>query len=462
MENEKKEAVSKDLLPEEEPTLTKKKKKGTEIPVPDDLAFVSIRHVNKIYYNKVQAVFDFNLEIQPHEFIVLVGPSGCGKSTTLRMIAGLEEITSGQLWIDGKYANNLPPKDRGLAMVFQSYALYPHMSVYDNMAFGLKMRHIPKEEIDKRVRNAAKILQIEQFLDRRPKALSGGQRQRVALGRALVRHAKLFLMDEPLSNLDAKLRVQMRAEIVKLHEAQRATTIYVTHDQTEAMTMASRIVVMKLGRIQQIGSPIDIYNNPANLFVATFIGSPSMNIMKVSYENGKLTTSDNHILTLDNSFVEASNAFYNKRVDIDREAIIDLKKQIEDLKLLPAKNKREQDKIAKDKAELDSKLSGYLKEVVFDQNAKDNRKHDVAFGIRPENIHLEPDTNQKAEDGFDLTVTVAELLGHDYYVHADFGGIDLVFKVPVIKPIKMGDKIRVYFHTKSAHLFDPICEERIK
>ena len=462
MENEKKEAVSKDLLPEEEPTLTKKKKKGTEISVPDDLAFVSIRHVNKIYDNKVQAVFDFNLEIQPHEFIVLVGPSGCGKSTTLRMIAGLEEITSGQLWIDGKYANNLPPKDRGLAMVFQSYALYPHMSVYDNMAFGLKMRHIPKEEIDKRVRNAAKILQIEQFLDRRPKALSGGQRQRVALGRALVRHAKLFLMDEPLSNLDAKLRVQMRAEIVKLHEAQHATTIYVTHDQTEAMTMASRIVVMKLGRIQQIGSPIDIYNNPANLFVATFIGSPSMNIMKVSYENGKLTTSDNHILTLDNSFVEASNAFYNKRVDIDREAIIDLKKQIEDLKLLPAKNKREKDKIAKDKAELDSKLLGYLKEVVFDQNAKDNRKHDVAFGIRPENIHLEPDTNQKAEDGFDLTVTVAELLGHDYYVHADFGGIDLVFKVPVIKPIKMGDKIRVYFHTKSAHLFDPICEERIK
>jgi len=462
MENEKKEAVSKDLLPEEEPTLTKKKKKGTEISVPDDLAFVSIRHINKIYDNKVQAVFDFNLEIQPHEFIVLVGPSGCGKSTTLRMIAGLEEITSGQLWIDGKYANNLPPKDRGLAMVFQSYALYPHMSVYDNMAFGLKMRHIPKEEIDKRVRNAAKILQIEQFLDRRPKALSGGQRQRVALGRALVRHAKLFLMDEPLSNLDAKLRVQMRAEIVKLHEAQHATTIYVTHDQTEAMTMASRIVVMKLGRIQQIGSPIDIYNNPANLFVATFIGSPSMNIMKVSYENGKLTTSDNHILTLDNSFVEASNAFYNKRVDIDREAIIDLKKQIEDLKLLPAKYKREQDKIAKDKAELDSKLSGYLKEVVFDQNAKDNRKHDVAFGIRPENIHLEPDTNQKAEDGFDLTVTVAELLGHDYYVHADFGGIDLVFKVPVIKPIKMGDKIRVYFHTKSAHLFDPICEERIK
>jgi multiple sugar transport system ATP-binding protein len=207
MEQDKKQVVEQDLLP------FKKPKKQKEIEVPNDLAFVSIRNVNKIYDNKVQAVFDFNLEIQPHEFIVLVGPSGCGKSTTLRMIAGLEEITSGQLWIDGKYSNNVPPKDRGLAMVFQSYALYPHMSVYDNMAFGLKMRHIPKEEIDKRVRNAAKILQIDQFLDRRPKALSGGQRQRVALGRALVRHAKLFLMDEPLSNLDAKLRVQMRAEM---------------------------------------------------------------------------------------------------------------------------------------------------------------------------------------------------------------------------------------------------------
>jgi len=207
MEQDKKQVVEQDLLP------FKKPKKQKEIEVPNDLAFVSIRNVNKIYDNKVQAVFDFNLEIQPHEFIVLVGPSGCGKSTTLRMIAGLEEITSGQLWIDGKYSNNVPPKDRGLAMVFQSYALYPHMSVYDNMAFGLKMRHIPKEEIDTRVRNPAKILQIDQFLDRRPKALSGGQRQRVALGRALVRHAKLFLMDEPLSNLDAKLRVQMRAEM---------------------------------------------------------------------------------------------------------------------------------------------------------------------------------------------------------------------------------------------------------
>jgi multiple sugar transport system ATP-binding protein len=455
MEQDKKQVVEQDLLP------FKKPKKQKEIEVPNDLAFVSIRNVNKIYDNKVQAVFDFNLEIQPHEFIVLVGPSGCGKSTTLRMIAGLEEITSGQLWIDGKYSNNVPPKDRGLAMVFQSYALYPHMSVYDNMAFGLKMRHIPKEEIDKRVRNAAKILQIDQFLDRRPKALSGGQRQRVALGRALVRHAKLFLMDEPLSNLDAKLRVQMRAEIVKLHEAQHATTIYVTHDQTEAMTMATRIVVMKLGRIQQIGSPIEIYNNPANLFVATFIGSPSMNILKATYENGAVTTSDGHVIKLSKDFDDASDAFYAKRVEIDRKAITDLKNQIEELNN-QTKNKREEEKKNKDKAELDAKLSGFLKEVVFDQNAKDKRKHIVAFGIRPENIHLEPGSENRPEDGIDLTVTVAELLGHDYYVHADFGGIDLVCKIPVVKPIRMGDKIRVYFHTNRSHLFDPICEERIK
>jgi multiple sugar transport system ATP-binding protein len=263
-----------------------------EAPVvekPKDLAYVSLRHVDKIYDNNVQAVFDFNLDIKKKEFIVFVGPSGCGKSTTLRMIAGLEDISHGELWIDGEYSNDRTPKDRDIAMVFQSYALYPHMTVYNNMAFGLKIRHLPKEEIDRRVHEAAKILQIEEFLDRKPKALSGGQRQRVALGRAIVRNAKVFLMDEPLSNLDAKLRVQMRSELIKLHEALENTTIYVTHDQTEAMTMASRIVVMKLGRIQQIGSPIEIYNKPNNLFVAGFIGSPSMNFLKAIYDQGTIT-----------------------------------------------------------------------------------------------------------------------------------------------------------------------------
>ena len=236
------------------------------------MATVSLRNINKVYDNKVQAVFDFNLDVEDQEFIVFVGPSGCGKSTTLRMIAGLEEITSGELVIDGQRMNDVAPKDRDIAMVFQSYALYPHMTVYENMAFGLKLRKMPKEEIDKRVLEAAKILEIEEYLKRKPKALSGGQRQRVALGRAIVRNAKVFLMDEPLSNLDAKLRVQMRSEIIKLHEKIGATTIYVTHDQTEAMTMASRIVVMKDGYIQQIGSPKEIYNHPVNMFVARFVG----------------------------------------------------------------------------------------------------------------------------------------------------------------------------------------------
>ena len=251
------------------------------------MATLQLKNINKIYDNNVQAVFDFNLEISDKEFIVLVGPSGCGKSTTLRMIAGLEDITSGELYINENLANDKAPKDRDIAMVFQSYALYPHMSVYENMAFGLRLKKLPKEEIDQRVHESAKILEIEQYLDRKPKALSGGQRQRVALGRAIVRNAQVFLMDEPLSNLDAKLRVQMRSEIIKLHERLNATTIYVTHDQTEAMTMASRIVVMKDGYIQQIGSPKEIYNTPANMFVANFVGAPAMNFIDGKYYNGR-------------------------------------------------------------------------------------------------------------------------------------------------------------------------------
>ena len=270
----------------------------------DEDAYVSLRHIDKIYDNKVQAVFDFNLDIQKQEFIVLVGPSGCGKSTTLRMIAGLEEISNGELYIDGVFSNELALKNRNIAMVFQNYALYPHMTVYDNLAFGLKMTHVPKDEIVERVLNAAKILGLEELLDRKPKALSGGQRQRVALGRAIVRNAKVFLMDEPLSNLDAKLRVQMRAEIIKLHDELKATTIYVTHDQTEAMTMASRIVVMNKGYIQQIGTPIEVYNKPANTFVASFIGAPAMNLLNVKYENGVITFSDGNTLTLPKHYLE--------------------------------------------------------------------------------------------------------------------------------------------------------------
>ena len=270
----------------------------------DEDAYVSLRHIDKIYDNKVQAVFDFNLDIQKQEFIVLVGPSGCGKSTTLRMIAGLEEISGGELYIDHVLSNDLAPKNRNIAMVFQNYALYPHMTVYDNLAFGLKMTHVPKDEIVERVLNAAKILGLEELLDRKPKALSGGQRQRVALGRAIVRNAKVFLMDEPLSNLDAKLRVQMRAEIIKLHDELKATTIYVTHDQTEAMTMASRIVVMNKGYIQQIGTPIEVYNKPANTFVASFIGAPAMNLLNVTYKDGVITFSDENTLTLPKHYLK--------------------------------------------------------------------------------------------------------------------------------------------------------------
>src|SRR4051812_18078743 len=241
------------------------------------MAELKLDHIYKIYDNKVTAVQDFNLHIQDKEFIVFVGPSGCGKSTTLRMVAGLEEISKGDFYIDDKRVNDVPPKDRDIAMVFQNYALYPHMSVYDNMAFGLKLRKFDKAEIDRRVKEAARILGLEPYLDRKPKALSGGQRQRVALGRAIVRDAKVFLMDEPLSNLDAKLRIQMRTEIMKLHQRLQTTTIYVTHDQTEAMTMATRLVVMKNGVIQQVGVPKEVYENPENVFVGGFIGSPAMN-----------------------------------------------------------------------------------------------------------------------------------------------------------------------------------------
>ena len=255
------------------------------------MAGLTLKHMKKIYDNQVVAVEDFCMDIADKEFIVLVGPSGCGKSTVLRMIAGLEEITEGELYIDGQYMNDVEPKDRDISMVFQNYALFPHMTVYDNIAFGLKRRKVPKNEIDKKVREAAEILQISELLQRKPKALSGGQRQRVAIGRAIVRQPKVYLMDEPLSNLDAKLRNQMRSELKKLHKQMNTTFIYVTHDQTEAMTLGDRIVVMKKGHIQQIGTPHEVFDHPRNLFVASFIGTPQMNFIDVMLvlENGMPT-----------------------------------------------------------------------------------------------------------------------------------------------------------------------------
>ena len=357
------------------------------------MAEVKLVNINKIYDNNVQAVFDFNLDIKDREFVVFVGPSGCGKSTTLRMIAGLEDISSGELYIDEKLMNDVTPKDRDIAMVFQSYALYPHMSVYDNMAFGLKIRRMPKKEIDERVHEAARILEIEQFLDRKPKALSGGQRQRVALGRAIVRHAKVFLMDEPLSNLDAKLRVQMRAEIIRLHERLNATTIYVTHDQTEAMTMATRIVVMKAGYIQQIGAPIDIYHNPANLFVASFIGSPAMNLVDATFKKGKIFLDEKTSFTLPERFKEKLKSYEGKP---------------------------------------------------------------VVFGIRPEDVRGDdPELAEKfPETGAVVEIKVAELLGHEYILHSDLASNNIISKVQAIKPHYIGDKIKIYFDLEKAHVFD--------
>jgi multiple sugar transport system ATP-binding protein len=411
---------------------------------PADLAYVSLRHVDKVYENGVQAVYDFTLDVQKHEFIVLVGPSGCGKSTTLRMIAGLEDITNGELYIDGEYANDKSPKDRDIAMVFQSYALYPHMTVYNNMAFGLKIRHLPKAEIDRRVHEAAKILQIEEYLDRKPKALSGGQRQRVALGRAIVRNAKVFLMDEPLSNLDAKLRVQMRSEIIKLHEALNATTIYVTHDQTEAMTMATRIVVMKAGHIQQIGTPIEIYNNPANLFVAGFIGSPSMNFLKAVYDNGSVILSGGERIVCHEAAKVAHDSFYKKEIASAQQELASLSK---------AHEAKPNQHFAEEAAKLNERIAQAKLALAG--------PHQVVFGIRPEDIHEADSDHTEDALAYDIRIAVAELLGHEYYIHADFGGIDLIAKVPLVHEIRIGDRMKIVFANEKAHLFDTLTEKRI-
>ena len=368
------------------------------------MATLKFVNINKIYDSKVQAVFDFNLDVKDKEFIVFVGPSGCGKSTTLRMVAGLEEITSGELYINDRLVNDIAPKDRDIAMVFQSYALYPHMTVFDNMAFGLKLRKIPKEEIEKRVNEAAAILGLEPYLNRRPKALSGGQRQRVALGRAIVRSPKVFLMDEPLSNLDAKLRVQMRSEIAKIHEKVGATTIYVTHDQTEAMTMATRIVIMKDGHIQQIGSPKEVYNFPANIFVGGFIGSPAMNFVTGRYIDGKFV-------------IEADKT--QRRIEVE---LTD---------------------------ELRANIQGYEGE-------------EVVFGIRPEDIHIDgPIVEKYPNSQADIECDVVELLGHELILYGYLNGQRITVKTSAIHDIQVHDKVRLTFDLNKAHFFDPVTTNRL-
>ncbi len=363
------------------------------------MATLQLKDINKIYPNGVQAVFDFNLSIKDKEFIVFVGPSGCGKSTTLRMIAGLEEITSGELYIDEEMVNDKAPKDRNIAMVFQSYALYPHMSVYDNMAFGLKLRKMPKDQIEEKVNQAAEILGLSPYLDRKPKALSGGQRQRVALGRAIVRNAKVFLMDEPLSNLDAKLRVQMRGELIKLHNQIETTTIYVTHDQIEAMTMASRIVVMKDGYIMQVGSPKEIYDNPNNMFVAGFIGTPPMNFIHGRVNKQGIFIAGKHTIELPQ----------------DKFEIIKFHKMIE---------------------------------------------KDIVLGIRPEDIHDDQVVMKAYPNAvLDIVVDVAELLGAETNIYTQVHESNICASVDARTNIHIGDKLKLTLDMNKSHFFNPQTEQ---
>ncbi|MBR5479194.1 MAG: sn-glycerol-3-phosphate ABC transporter ATP-binding protein UgpC [Clostridia bacterium] len=368
------------------------------------MSSVKLQNVYKRYDGGVTAVSDFNLDIEDKEFIILVGPSGCGKSTTLRMIAGLEEISDGYLFIDDVVVNNVPPKDRDIAMVFQNYALYPHMTVFENMAFGLKLRKVPKAEIRRRVEEAAKILEIDHLLDRKPKALSGGQRQRVALGRAIVRSPKVFLLDEPLSNLDAKLRASMRTELSKLHQRLATTFIYVTHDQVEAMTMGTRIVVMKDGFVQQIAAPTVLYDTPANLFVATFIGSPNMNTFEAT--------------VLDEGGVTYLQ-FGNTKI------------------ALPESKGRKPEVLA---------YAG--KEVIV--------------GARPEAIHDEDMFLSQFPDAItEAKVDVVEMMGHETYLYLTCEGVSLIARVSPRDYSKPGDVIKVAFDTNKIHLFDKETEKTI-
>ena len=427
------------------------------LPGEFDDQYVLLQKVNKVYDNKFHAVYDFSLCIKKKEFIVFVGPSGCGKSTTLRMIAGLEDISSGNLYINGEYANNLLSKDRDIAMVFQNYALYPNMSIYNNMTFALQVRHFSKELIDERVKTAAKILEIEDQLDKKPKELSGGQRQRVALGRAIVRNARIFLMDEPLSNLDAKLRVQMRSEIIDLHKKLKATTIYVTHDQTEAMTMADRIVVMKLGKIQQIGTPMEIYQNPRNLFVASFIGSPAMNFINGKYENGVITLNDGYQIKLSEEQIKKHNEFYAQMYADETRELPDFSEELEKEKNEFFNPKTHHSK--KDEDEFNAKYNS-LKEEKNDLIAKldeiiHSNSHDIVFGVRPESI---TETTKDDKDGIQVNVRLSELLGDQYYVHFDLGGKDVLSKILAEKLIASGEQINLKINKDKIHLFDPNTE----
>lgn len=369
------------------------------------MAKLSLKNINKYYENGYSAVKNLNLEIEDKEFVVLVGPSGCGKSTTLRMIAGLEDISQGELYIGDNLVNNVEPKDRDIAMVFQNYALYPHMNVYKNMAFSLELNKVHKDQIDKRVREAAGILGLDNFLRRKPKELSGGQRQRVALGRAIVREPKVFLMDEPLSNLDAKLRVTMRVEIAKLHKKLNTTFIYVTHDQTEAMTMGTKIVVMNNGIVQQVGSPMEIYNNPANMFVAGFIGSPQMNFIDVQV-------------------IKKSGKIFGRMQENDFQFSEDKGEQL--------------------------KKKGYVDKT-------------IKLGVRPEHIHLIESIKEKQEHYIIMNaeIMLIEFLGAETYLHLKLKEYNFIAKIAVNMDLKAGNKVKIAINSRYAHSFDTETQKLI-
>lgn len=372
---------------------------------------IALRNVCKQFDSEHYGVKDFNLDIHDKEFVIFVGPSGCGKSTTLRIIAGLEEITDGELWIDGEFSNYLEPKERGMSMVFQNYALYPNMTVYGNMAYALKIRKLPKDEIDRKVHEVAKILEIEQLLDRKPAALSGGQKQRVAIGSAIIRKPKAFLMDEPLSNLDAKLRAQMRVELVKLHKQLDTTIIYVTHDQTEAMTLGTKIVVMKDGLIQQVGAPQNIYDNPVNLFVAGFLGSPSMNFFRCTVK-----------------------AEENNRTAL----LLDDAKTVKKVYLDGTRGKQIADRY--------------------------NGRH-VILGIRPEDIYEFDEAKKLGIENesvdVDEPVVNREMLGAEVILYFDEQGKTLAVRLSPENQTQVGEKVSLYFDMEKAHVFDPETEENI-
>lgn len=372
---------------------------------------IALRNVCKQFDSEHYGVKDFNLDIHDKEFVIFVGPSGCGKSTTLRIIAGLEEITDGELWIDGELSNYLEPKERGMSMVFQNYALYPNMTVYGNMAYALKIRKLPKDEIDRKVHEVAKILKIDQLLDRRPAALSGGQKQRVAIGSAIIRKPKAFLMDEPLSNLDAKLRAQMRVELVKLHKQLDTTIIYVTHDQTEAMTLGTKIVVMKDGLIQQVGAPQSIYDNPVNLFVAGFLGSPSMNFFRCTVK-----------------------AEENNRTAL----LLDDAKTVKKVYLDGTRGKQIADRY--------------------------NGRH-VILGIRPEDIYEFDEAKKFGIENesvdVDEPVVNREMLGAEVILYFDEQGKTLAVRLSPENQTQVGEKVSLYFDMEKAHVFDPETEENI-